>query len=662
MNKTLGTFVQHGRLHLASAVVPERAGGERDEEPAGPGRRRPILNTLRRRAGLIAAVALAGTVLTGIAALSVPPAYTATAQLIVEPTSAEIAAALLGPVIDTHIAMLTSDRRLRRVLTERADGAAAGPAPAAAPPPLDARLRETLTAAATAVKTTLLPPRPEPEAGPGGAPGGDLASLKAALLVRQERLSSIVAVSARGRDPEEAATTVNRLVTLHVEELRDRKRRDAASSHAEQDIRIEAVRADLERAEDALKAFQAANGTASPDGDVDLIAEVQRQLALARTRLHEQQARLTRPGSAPESGEGAAETGRLEAEFAVRELGLRVSRLELQLQELQARSGQAFRQRLEQGALEQRIASARKLLDDLMQRRQEDPKDSARPFAAEARVFALASVPSRPSSINPFLLLPPACFAFGGLGIALALLRERMDRSLRSEREVEEIAGITCLGLVPRLRPHRLLHRSDDHDPAALLRERALASLARSLTRLRGDRGDHGAQVILVTAGRCDEDKRGLAAGLGEGLGWAGRRVLVMEASDHEDIAARGESCRVARDASHPFDRLATSLDRADTLLDRSGEEFRLLADRYDYVVVDAPPILSAMRVRVLAAMSDGVILGLRWGATRRETACEALMALRRSARFVGAFDVNAVAVLTDVDPRGYARFQSGLP
>lgn len=661
MNKTLGTLVHDGRLHLASAIVADRMGSENEEGHPVSESRRPMLNTLRRRAGLVAAIALGGTILVGIAALSVPPSYTATAQLIVDPTPGEVAGALLGPVIDTHIATLTSNRRLRQVLTERAESPVA--APQTEPPNFAVGLRETLSTTVAAIKEALLPARPPSDAQVDGSPPLELGPLKDSLLVRQERLSSIVAVSARSTNPGEAAATVNRLVTLHVDELRDRKRRDADTSRSEQDVRIAAARTSLERSEDALKAFQATNGLAAPDDATDLIQEVQRQLALARTELREREARLAREDDAPLDGAGtdvaaASRRERVELEYAVRDLGFRISRLELRLQELQNRSSLAFQQRLEQQDLESRVASGRKLLDDLRVRRQEEPKDATRPFAAEARIFALASVPSLPSSINPLLLLPPAFVAFGVLGAALALLRERMDRSLRTEREVEEIAGIGCLGCMPSAKPGTLLHPPARWRDRAALRERSVDSLARSLARLCDSK--HGTRIIFVTAGRHEEDKQGLARMLGDGLTRTGHRVLVIETDDRKvSSLSRGDTGDATDMRKSPSERIAVPLDQIDKLLNRHGDDFKHLAGLYNYLLVDAPPLLNAMQLRVLAAKADGVILGLRWGVTRRETIAETLQSLRRSARLVGESEISVFAVLTEVDPQRYARFLS---
>ena len=48
------------------------------------------------------------------------------------------------------------------------------------------------------------------------------------------------------------------------------------------------------------------------------------------------------------------------------------------------------------------------------------------------------------------------------------------------------------------------------------------------------------------------------------------------------------------------------------------------LVERYDMVIVDAPPILSVADTRIIASLTDALILVLRSGVTQRESAIEA--------------------------------------
>lgn len=70
---------------------------------------------------------------------------------------------------------------------------------------------------------------------------------------------------------------------------------------------------------------------------------------------------------------------------------------------------------------------------------------------ADARLLSRAVPPELPSGPKrlPFLVFGLAGGAAVGMG--LALLRERLDRSIRRTSEVEDLTGISVFGLLPKL-------------------------------------------------------------------------------------------------------------------------------------------------------------------------------------------------------------------
>src|SRR5690606_20288949 len=73
----------------------------------------------------------------------------------------------------------------------------------------------------------------------------------------------------------------------------------------------------------------------------------------------------------------------------------------------------------------------------------------------ETHIVSAASPPEFPSSPSPILFVLPALVAFGIGGGMTALALEHFDRRVRSERDVEEKVGISCVGLVPAIRSFR---------------------------------------------------------------------------------------------------------------------------------------------------------------------------------------------------------------
>jgi Mrp family chromosome partitioning ATPase len=117
-----------------------------------------------------------------------------------------------------------------------------------------------------------------------------------------------------------------------------------------------------------------------------------------------------------------------------------------------------------------------------------------------------------------------------------------------------------------------------------------------------------------------------------------GQRVLVVDAHLHRSAALIAE----ARAAAHGVDRGG----RAGVDLFPLGERFRRtgslsprlardLMDQagpgYDWVLVDAPPLLEAPESAPLGALADGVVLVVRSGRTKRPVLSRATDLLRRS-------------------------------
>jgi Mrp family chromosome partitioning ATPase len=64
---------------------------------------------------------------------------------------------------------------------------------------------------------------------------------------------------------------------------------------------------------------------------------------------------------------------------------------------------------------------------------------------------------------------------------------------------------------------------------------------------------------------------------------------------------------------------------------------------RYDFVIIDTPPVLTVTDASVVGAISDGVLLVLRYGTSKHDTIIRSIESLlRNGAQIMGAV-VNAV-------------------
>jgi hypothetical protein len=87
------------------------------------------------------------------------------------------------------------------------------------------------------------------------------------------------------------------------------------------------------------------------------------------------------------------------------------------------------------------------------------------------------------------------------------------------------------------------------------------------------------------------------------------------------------------------------------------------LADAYDIVVLDAPPLLTVADAGELAPLVDGVLLCVRWGATRREQLVRGRELLDRvGARTFGALLTFVPRRVASTDDHAYSDLRREQP
>ncbi len=251
----------------------------------------------------------------------------------------------------------------------------------------------------------------------------------------------------------------------------------------------------------------------------------------------------------------------------------------------------------------------------------------------DIQVLEAAKVEARPTSPKKTAALATALA--GGLlaGCGLAALRDAADQRLRTASQAARVLGVAALGVLPdvprsgdRLPLARAVQLAPDSAFAA-----AVASLAAEVCFGRPFRD--GCSLVVTSPGRGD-GKTTTAANLAVAAAHAGRRTLLVDADLRRpglhhafdmhvgvglaDAVAAGLGIdQVVRPTAVRGLSLMTAGTPAASPVEvvgsaAFGDLLKRLADRFDLIVIDAPPLLGGGEARVLAAQADAAVLVLR--------------------------------------------------
>ena len=376
---------------------------------------------------------------------------------------------------------------------------------------------------------------------------------------------------------------------------------------------------------------------------------------------------------------------------AVRREGLVREAFEQQQQQANLVAGRAVQYNI----LKREVDTNKQLYEGLLQRMKE-ASVSAGMNASNIRIVDTAVAPTKPTSPRPVLNLGLALLLGLGCGIGVAFLQEHLDNTLKNSDDIERLLRVPALALIPSreslgqtsLGGHILADGS-------LGRNGSLRKSSRkSWIRIDGNGTQHSAlseafrslrtSVLLSAAGRPPrsltfvsaepgEGKTTIAGNLAISLAQLGKRVLLIDGDmrrpcvhklfDIEDhsgglvtyLTGEEEWRQLVRPTGianldclecgpvppNPSELLSS--DRMQMLISEGMEE-------YQFVLVDAPPLLNVADGRILATMVQGAILVVRGGFTPRELAHQAQLHVRD----VGAHLIGVVLNDVDVRHNGY--------
>jgi polysaccharide biosynthesis transport protein len=517
---------------------------------------------------------------------------------------------------------------------------------------------------------------------PGDAPalGRDAAidRARAAISIANLRTSYVFSITATSQSPEIAAGLANGLADIYIRNQSQTKAEALVAATSWLSDRVASLKIELQAAEAEIKHFEAKADLVSPQA----LEGLNRQVKETRERLaglHETRDALAARIADAQTAPGSDATSRLArgSQSLVPNLKTDLARTEAQiaslgrsLATLEASYGRQSEDLVALEQLDREAQALRAIYQHFLVRLQETSVQQGIQ-QPDSRVLSYAVRPDQPSEPVTSRIVALAAILGLILGGGAVVARESLRTGFRIGEEIESETGLTVIGQIPLI-PVRKRHAVIDYlvdNPTS-----AAAEAVRNLrTSVLLSNLDHPPRVILSTSSLSGEGKTTTAIALAQNLSGLGKQVLLIEGDirrrvfcDYFDYEATTGLLSVLSGAAR-FEDVVQRIDRigidvlpgenstanaADVFSsDRFAQFMADIRKRYDFIIIDTPPVLLVPDSRIIARLADAVLFTVKWDATSRTQVREAIRQFR-----IAGLSITG-AILNLVDPKGMKRY-----
>jgi len=358
------------------------------------------------------------------------------------------------------------------------------------------------------------------------------------------------------------------------------------------------------------------------------------------------------------------------------------------LEEYRQQSPERLEKTMELSRLRRTQAVHQNLLNYLVERH-EEAKIKAATGAGGIRVVNPAAIPESPISRNlPRQLLIGMMLGLG-LGFGLAMLQEYLDQTVRTKQELERLTGIQVIGQIP------MGYKPNGKNGGALPKLDGLQTLMPKLLKKKHHHGQHAAPALpdfypllskfdphapfaeafrslrtdlqfysidkplkklLITSSIPGEGKTLVTSNLALAYAELGHKTVILDADIRKP--KQGTVFGVDRRPGFtdyfmdlvPYESIVRALPQRNLFLIPSGtippnptevlnsqkmaDLIARLEQEYEYIIVDAPPLLSISDAKTLSRLVENILLVFRFGQTEKRYVRDAvanLLAIKAS-------------------------------
>ncbi|PJI84388.1 capsular exopolysaccharide synthesis family protein [Yoonia maricola] len=522
------------------------------------------------------------------------------------------------------------------------------------------------------------------------------------ITVSNVRQSYVFNISVVTGDPVKSAQIANKLAELYVEDqivLKFEKTAEATEWLTE---RVADLQIELETSESQLKDFSSNTDLISPEGLIALNRQLKdlrdRQVdvaaAAATHRARVAELNAARAANDPAQMATIAADARLDQLMTDDDPEAFQQRFEEVLARaiIESNRSEAQQEAIALSILEltdsiqtqsdelvalqqlQRETEASRLIYEFFLSRLKETSVQQGLQQAESRILSSAVMPHQPSAPRKTLILVFSLVlgVIGGAG--LVLLREVSQNTFRTPEDLEERTGYAVCGQIP------LVPARDRKKVLQYLQDKPNSAVAEAVRNLRTSlllaNLDKPPKVIMSTSSVPGEGKTTQSTALALNLAGLGKKVLLIEGdirrrvmNTYFDVPEQrgflsvmlGETTldeAVTHIPDMHFDVLfgeKSQTNAADIFSsDRFGAFVDELRDRYDYIIIDTPPVLAVADARIIGRWVDTIIYTVRWDHTSRRQVMDGLRSFEQVNVKVSGL------VLGQISDRGMKRYGYG--